>query len=192
MNTKVCNANTCTLCVCTTFHGNASHTCVQHHCMVACVCLYVYDCICLIVCVWLYDNVGMMSWWRTQDQIQLVTACHPTWLRLYQFMLVEIPGEAPEGSNADTLLDSCLYHCAEPLHACMCMIVWQCAHDVIAKNHRATRVSIVKTYNPTWLRMFKTLKQNIKFQAVRDSTRVYFFCAQPDLWGQRFEKNFRL
>ena len=32
-------------------HGNASHTWVQHHCMVVCVCLYVYDCICIIVCV---------------------------------------------------------------------------------------------------------------------------------------------
>ena len=111
VNTKVCNANTCTLCVCTTFHGNASHTCVQHHCMVACVCLYVYDCICMIVCAWLYDNVGMMSWWRTQDHIQLVTACRPTWLRLYQFMLVEIPSEAPEGSNADTLLGSGGFRC---------------------------------------------------------------------------------
>ena len=68
--------------------------------------LYVYVCICMIVCVWLYDNVGMMPWWRTQDHIHLVTACHPTWLHLYQFMLVEIPGKVPEGSNADTLLSS--------------------------------------------------------------------------------------
>ena len=47
-----------------------------------------------------------MSWWRTQDHIHFVTACHPTWLRLYQFMLVEMPGKVPEGSNADTLLGS--------------------------------------------------------------------------------------
>ena len=162
MNTKVCNGNTYTFCVCTTFHGNASHTCVQHHCMVVCVCLYVYDCICMLVCVWLYDNVGMMSWWRTQDHMQLVTTCHPTWLRLYQFMLIQISGKVPEGSNADTLFgsggfpcryllrfwripvqisgqllegscaDTCwgswpwfLYHCAAPLHACMCMIVYK-------------------------------------------------------------------
>ena len=101
--------------------------------------LYVYACICMIVRVWLYDNVGMMPWWRTQDHIHVVTTCHPTWLHLYQFMFVEIPGKVPGGSNADTLLssggsaaDTCwgswpcfLYHCAAPLHACMCMIVYK-------------------------------------------------------------------
>ena len=112
MNTKVCNANTCTLCVCTTFHGSASHTCVQHHCMVVSVYLHVYACVCMILCVWLYDNVGMMSWWRTQDHLQLVTACHPTWLRLYQFMWGEIVGKVPEGSNADTLLGSGGFRCS--------------------------------------------------------------------------------
>ena len=133
-----------------------------HGCMCMLVWLYLYDCICMLVCVWLYDNVGMMSWWRTQDHMQLVTTCHPTWLRLYQFMLIQISGKVPEGSNADTLLgsggfpcryllrfwripvqisgqllegscaDTCwgswpwfLYHCAAPLHACMCMIVYK-------------------------------------------------------------------
>ena len=33
----------------------------------------------------------MMSWWQAQDHTQLVTACHPTWLHLYQFMLVACP-----------------------------------------------------------------------------------------------------
>ena len=111
--------------------------------------LYVYACICMIVRVWWFDNVRMMSWWQTQDHIQLVAACHPTWLPLYQVMLVEIPGEVPEGSDVDTCCgsgrfrcrhlvsfwrvscaDTCwgswpwfFYHCAAPLHACMCMIV---------------------------------------------------------------------
>ena len=57
-------------------------------CMLVCACLYVHACMCMIVCVWLYDNVRLMSRWRSKDNIQLVTACHPTWLRLYQFMLV--------------------------------------------------------------------------------------------------------
>ena len=110
VNTKVCKVNTCTSCVCTTSHGNASRTCVRHHCMVVCVCLYLYDCMCMID-VWLYDNVRMMSWWQTQDHIQLVAACHPTWLRLYQFMLVEIPGEVLEGSDVDTLLGPGGFRC---------------------------------------------------------------------------------
>ena len=33
----------------TTSHGNTSRTCVRHHCMVVCVCLYLYDCMCMIV-----------------------------------------------------------------------------------------------------------------------------------------------
>ena len=48
VNTKVCKVNTCTLSVCTTSHGNASRTCVRHHCMVVCVCLYLYDCTCMM------------------------------------------------------------------------------------------------------------------------------------------------
>ena len=36
VNTKVCKVKTCTLCVCTTSHGNASRTRVRHHCMVLC------------------------------------------------------------------------------------------------------------------------------------------------------------
>ena len=43
-NTIVWRANTSTWCVCSNFHGNASHTCVQHHCMVLCVRSHVYDC----------------------------------------------------------------------------------------------------------------------------------------------------
>ena len=73
--------------------------------------LYVYACICMIVHVWWFDNVRMMSWWQTQDHIQLVAACHPTWLPLYQFMLVEIPGEVSEGSDVDTLLGPGGFRC---------------------------------------------------------------------------------
>ena len=73
--------------------------------------LYVYACICMIVRVLWFDNVRMMSWWQTQDHIQMVAACHPTWLPLYQFMLVEIPGEVPEGSDVDTLLGPGGFRC---------------------------------------------------------------------------------
>ena len=148
--------------------------------------LYVYDFICMILCVWLYDNVRMMSWWWKHGHIQLVTACHPTWLRLYQFMLVDIPGEVPEGCDPDAFLgsggfrcryllqfwrvpvqipgqllegscaDTCwgswpwfLYHCAAPLHDCMCMIVWQCAHEATVKI--TWLLEVATAYNPTWL-----------------------------------------
>ena len=46
--------------VITSFRGNASHTCMQHHCMVVCVCALA--CVCMIVFVWLSDNVRMMSY----------------------------------------------------------------------------------------------------------------------------------
>ena len=203
VNTKVCKVNTCTLCVCATSRGNASHTCVRHHCMVVCVCLYLYDCMCMID-VWLYDNVHMMSWWQAQDHTQLLAACHPTWLPLYQFMLVEIPGEVPEGSNVDTLWGpggfrcryllrfrkvpvqtpgqllegSCADTCCRflalvllPLcsaiaclyvYDCMCMIVWQCAHDCHRDNRahevimKVTRLlELVTAYSPTWLPMYE-------------------------------------
>ena len=112
MNIKVRNANTCRLCVWSTFHGNASHT-LTYLCATSlhglCACLYVCDCV--ILRVRLYGNVRMMSWWGTQDHIQLVTECHPTWWRLYQFMLVEIPGEVPEGSDADTCRGSGGFRC---------------------------------------------------------------------------------
>ena len=74
-----------------------SWECVAYLCATS-----LHGCMCMLVCVWLYDNAGMMSWWLAQDHIQLVAACHPTWLRLCPFMLVEIPGKVPEGSNADT------------------------------------------------------------------------------------------
>jgi len=145
VNTKVCKVNTCTLSVCTT-HGNASRACVRHHCMVVCVCLYLYDCMCMID-VWLYDKVRMMSWGRPEDHIQLVTACHPTCLRLYQFMLVACPRSI---SNSVTCRNGMewthqhlsghpehfpgpwfIYLRAAPLHGCMCMIVpvWLYVYD---------------------------------------------------------------
>ena len=167
-----------------------SWECVTYLCAASlhgCMCML---CICMIVCVWWFDNVHMMSWWQAQDHIQLLAACHPTWLPLYQFMLVEIPGEAPEGSNVDTLwgpggfrcryllrfrkvpvqtpgqllegscADTCwgswpwfFYHCAAPLHACMCMIVWRCAHDVIMKV--TWLLELVTAYSPTWLPMYE-------------------------------------
>ena len=168
VNTKVCKVNTCTSCVCTTFHGNA--------------------CICTTVCVWWFDNVRMMSWWQTQDHIQLVAACHPTWLPLYQFMLVEIPGEVPEGSDVDTCCGSGRFRCRHLVsfwrvpvqipvevpgpgsftivqqhcmlvcvwlypYDCMCMIVWQCAHDVIVKV--TWLLELVTAYSPTWLPMYE-------------------------------------
>ena len=83
-----------------------SWECVTYLCATS-----MHGCICMLVCVWLYDNVRIMSWWRTQDHIQWVTACHPTWLRMYQFMLVEILGEVPEGSAADTGCGSGGFRC---------------------------------------------------------------------------------
>ena len=154
MNTKVCNVNTCAFCVCTTFHGNASHTCVQHHCMVVCVCLYLYDCTCMVV--WQCAHDVMMTNTRSYTVSSSVSSnmiafvsIHVGWdtwwgsgrfrcryLLRFRKVPVQTPGQLLEGSCADTCWGSwpwCLYHCAEPLHACMCMIVWQCAHDVIAK-----------------------------------------------------------
>ena len=103
MNTNMCNASTCKLCVFTFFFMGMRHIPV---CNIN-AWLYIY----MLVCVWLYDNVRIMSWWRTQDHIQWVTACHPTWLRMYQFMLVEILGEVPEGSAADTGCGSGGFRC---------------------------------------------------------------------------------
>ena len=51
-------------------------------CMLVSVRLYVYDC--MTMCTWCHG-------WQAQDHTQLVTACHPTWLHLYQFMLVACP-----------------------------------------------------------------------------------------------------
>ena len=124
--------------------------------------LYVYACICMTVCVWLmYDCMTRCAWCHEDDQkiyIQLVTACHPTWLRLYQFMLVACPRSI---SNSVTCRNGMewthqhlsghpehfpgpwfIYLRAAPLHGCMirvwlylydcmCMIVWQCAYDVV-------------------------------------------------------------
>ena len=110
--TQKCAKQTLAHCVCTTFHGNASHTCVQHHCMV----------MCMLVCVWLY------------------------------------------------------------LYDCMCMIVWQCAHDVIVKITRL--LGLVTTYNPRWphvcIHLFddndarSNAEKNKNFQTVGDSTWIYF------------------
>ena len=133
--------------------------------------LYVYACICMIVRVWWFDNVRMMSWWQTQDHIQLVAACHPTWLPLYQVMLVEIPGEVPEGSDVDTCCGSGRFRCRHLVsfwrvpvqipvevpgpgsftivqHHCMLVCVWLYLYDCMTmcawchrESHMTTRVS---------------------------------------------------
>ena len=41
----------------TAFQRNVSYTRVQHHCMIVCVCLYVYDC---CVCLYLYGCMCMI------------------------------------------------------------------------------------------------------------------------------------
>ena len=69
---------------------------------------------------------------------------------------VQTPGQLLEGSCADTCWGSWpwfFYHCAAPLHACMCMIVWQCAHDVIMKV--TWLLELVTAYSPTWLPMYE-------------------------------------
>ena len=119
VNTKVCKVNTCTLCVCTTSHGNASRTCVRHHCMVVCVCLYLYDCTCMVV--WQCAHDVMMTNTRpytvsnsvSSNMIAFVSI-HVGWdtwwgsgrfrrrylVRSRRFPL-QIPVAVPEGSGAD-------------------------------------------------------------------------------------------
>ena len=132
--------------------------------------LYVYDCISMIVCVWLYDKRRPMLSWRSQDYIQLVTVCNPQWLRMYEFMLVACRRSINIFVNSGTELWTqkcatrtpayvfalrymgiashthvqrhCMVVCAW-FYLCdfMCLIVWQCAHDVMMMKTRSYTVS---------------------------------------------------
>ena len=187
VNTKVCKVNTCTLCVCTTSHGNASRTCVRHHCMVVCVCLYLYDCMCMVV--WQCAHDVMMTNTRSYTDGSSVSSnmiafvsIHVGWdtwwgsgrfrcryLLRFRKVPVQTPGQLLEGSCADTCCGSWpwfFYHCAAPLHACMCMIVsvWLYVYDCMAmctwchhKSHMTTRVSNSVQSNMTayvWVHLF--------------------------------------
>ena len=119
MNTKVCNANTC-ICVCTTLHGNRSHTHVQRHCMVVCAWFYLCDFMCLIVWQCAHDvmmmktrsytvsngmspnmiafvsiHVGWHTWWGSGG---LRSRCFFRFRRVPLQILVAVL----EGSGADT------------------------------------------------------------------------------------------
>ena len=141
-------------------------------------CLYVYDCMCVIV--WQCENDVMMANTRSYTVSNSVSSnmiafvsIHVGWdnwwgsggfrcrylVRFRRFPL-QIPVGVLQGSGADTCWGSWLwfcYHCAAPLQACMCMIVWQCAHDVIVKI--TWLLELVTTCNWTWL-MWKNETQH--------------------------------
>ena len=112
----------------------------------------------------------MLSW-RSQDHIQLVRMCNPQWLRVYEFMLVACRRFINNLVNSRTewWTQKCakwtlapyvfvlllmgmrhvpvcgiiawLYVYALYLYDCMCMMVWQCAHDVMMTSTRSYTVS---------------------------------------------------
>ena len=135
--------------------------------MIVCVCLY--DCMCMIV--WQCARDVMMTN-TTQGHIQLVTACHPTWLRLYQLMLVEIPGEDLEGSNADTCCGSGGFRCR------YLVSFWRVPVQIPVEAPGPGSFTIVQHHCVLACftkRCEKIKKQSRNFQTVGDSTWVYFF-----------------
>ena len=110
-------------------------------------------------------HVGWDTWWGSGR-----FRCRYL-VRSRRFPL-QIPVAVPEGSGADTwsasggflcryllrflalvLLPLCSTIACLYVYDCICMIVWQCAHDVIVKVTRL--LELVTAYSPTWLPMYE-------------------------------------
>ena len=128
----------------TTSHGNASHTCVQHHWMIVCVRLYVYDCMCMIV--WQGSHDVMMTIIRPYTvsnsvssnmiaSVSIHVGCLPK-INKQSCYLQEWNGMEWTHQHLSRHREHFpgpwfIYLRAAPLHGCMCMIVsvWLYVYD---------------------------------------------------------------